>query len=113
MVGLGITLLNFGIQMGGGLGAFIRSDDDAGATSTAAAGEITMDDTGYVSGNNASDWLESDIENHWVSLILIIAGWMVIVKALAEYAAKRKAMITQSQHAEDMENSSFSNEYDV
>ncbi|KAF9363637.1 hypothetical protein BGX34_003679 [Mortierella sp. NVP85] len=120
MVGLGITLLNFGIQMRGGLGAFFRSDDDAGATSIAAAaaatGEITMDDTGYVSGNNASEqmnWLESDIENHWVSLILIIVGSMVIVKTLAEYAAKRKEMIIQSRLAEDMENSSYFNEYDV
>ncbi|KAK3812313.1 MAG: hypothetical protein J3Q66DRAFT_54898 [Benniella sp.] len=118
IVGLGITLLNFGIQMGGGLGALFRSDasGDAGATSTAAAGEITMDDTGYVSGNNASEqmnWFESDIEDHWVSLILIIAGWMVIVKALTEYAAKRKEVITQSRLAEDMENSSHSNEYDV
>ncbi|KAG0037731.1 hypothetical protein BGZ82_001983 [Podila clonocystis] len=110
MTGLGITLINFGIQMRGGLGAMLGYD--ATEPGIGHAGEVTkpgagggsyMDDTGYIGdsdqydGGNAAqdiDWLQSDMESHWVSLLLMIAGWLVIIKALAEYAyAKRTELV--------------------
>ncbi|KAF9347076.1 hypothetical protein BGX26_001420 [Mortierella sp. AD094] len=112
MVGLGITLLNFGLRMRGDLDSIFGGGSDS-------AGEITqidklpsVDDTGYISGNpyGAStdsaqmDWLETDMENRWVSLILMVAGWMIIVKALAEYAtAKRTERVIRVQPADSRE----------
>ncbi|KAF8928960.1 hypothetical protein BGZ58_009259 [Dissophora ornata] len=115
MVGLGMTLLNFGIRMRGG---FTMLEDDSNSLdmgpTTGTAGEITqvdkpllVDNTGYVGvsdpryGSSADsgqmDWLETETESRWVSLILMVIGWVVIVKALTEYvAAKRMARITSS-----------------
>ena len=46
-----------------------------------------------------------DLETHWVSMVLMMAGWMVLVKALAEYAiAKRTESIIKSRpENEDLE----------
>ncbi|KAG0371870.1 hypothetical protein BGX24_001063, partial [Mortierella sp. AD032] len=56
---------------------------------------------GYGYGANADsremDWLQTDLESHWVSMVLMMAGWMVLVKALAEYAiAKRTENIIKA-----------------
>lgn len=118
MVGLGITLINFGIQMRGGLGAMLGYD--TAEPGTGRAGEVTkpsagggsyMDDTGYIGdseyndGTNVAqdiDWLQSDMESHWVSLLLMIAGWLVIIKALAEYAyAKRTELVISARPADE------------
>lgn len=87
---------------------------------TGHAGEVTkpgeggssyLDDTGYVGdsdryddGNSVQDvdWLQSDIESHWVSLLLMIVGWLVIIKALAEYAyAKRTELVISARPADE------------
>ncbi|KAG0078348.1 hypothetical protein BGZ93_008556 [Podila epicladia] len=118
MTGLGITLINFGIQMRGGLGAMLGYDTTE--PGTGHAGEVTkpgagggsyMDDTGYIGGSDQYDdgssvqdidWLQSDIESHWVSLLLMIAGWLVIIKALAEYAyAKRTELVISARPADE------------
>ncbi|KAG0311029.1 hypothetical protein BGZ99_010421 [Dissophora globulifera] len=139
MVGLGLTMVNFGIRMRGGLGAMFGNTDDnynnpnVGPPTLGSAGEITnvdknypvyVDDTGYVSepdatygsdsGNVASqmEWFDAGMENHWVSLILMITGWLIIVKALAEYAtAKRTERIMKALSAEDPEAGRVSIEY--
>ncbi|KAF9313796.1 hypothetical protein BG003_004818 [Podila horticola] len=117
-VGLGVTLINFGIQMRGGLGAMLGYDTTE--PGTGHAGEVTkpgeggssyLDDTGYVGdsdryddGNSVQDvdWLQSDIESHWVSLLLMIVGWLVIIKALAEYAyAKRTELVISARPADE------------
>ncbi|KAG0004820.1 hypothetical protein BGZ65_012619 [Modicella reniformis] len=143
MVGLGITLLNFGLRMRGGLHSAFFSHDGyvsapIGLNTGSAAEEITqvskppptfMDDTGYTGDRDASygssadstqmDWFETDMENHWVSLLLMIAGWMIIIKALADYAtAKRTESIINSRPTEEREVSRisfdyFSSEHDV
>ncbi|KAG0264892.1 hypothetical protein BGZ95_003472 [Linnemannia exigua] len=134
MAGLGLTLLNFGIQMRGGLGTLVGDDSSPyNADSTYAynpsIGEVTqitkfpsMDDAGYVGaptspppgppspnggygygyGANADsremDWLQTDLESHWVSMVLMMAGWMVLVKAIAEYViAKRTENIIKAR----------------
>ncbi|KAF9435186.1 hypothetical protein BGZ76_006748 [Entomortierella beljakovae] len=109
MVGLGITLLNFGLRMSGNLNSMLGDD-------TGGAGEVTqvdkppfVDDTGYIIGNSGyeadsaeMDWLEIDMENRYISLILIFAGWIIIVKALAEYAtAKRTERFLRDQPEEN------------
>lgn len=118
MVGLGITLINFGIQMRGGLGAMLGYD--TAEPGTGHAGEVTkpsagggsyMDDTGYIGDSEYNDdtsvaqgidWLQSDMESHWVSLLLMIAGWLVIIKALAEYAyAKRTELVISARPADE------------
>ncbi|KAF8967591.1 hypothetical protein BGZ46_000125 [Entomortierella lignicola] len=112
MVGLGITLLNFGIRMRGNLDSMFGSDPDN-------AGEITqidkppfVDDTGYISNNRYGssadsvemNWLETDMESRWASLILMIIGWMIIVKALAEYVtAKRRDRVIRVQATDRLE----------
>ncbi|KAF9933770.1 hypothetical protein FBU30_004571 [Linnemannia zychae] len=49
----------------------------------------------YGYGANADtremDWLQTDIENHWVSSFLIIFGWVIFARALAEYAVAKKS----------------------
>ncbi|KAG0290747.1 hypothetical protein BGZ98_003301 [Dissophora globulifera] len=135
----GLTMVNFGIRMRGGLGAMFGNTDDnynnpnVGPPTLGSAGEITnvdknypvyVDDTGYVSepdatygsdsGNVASqmEWFDAGMENHWVSLILMITGWLIIVKALAEYAtAKRTERIMKALSAEDPEAGRVSIEY--
>ncbi|KAF9377065.1 hypothetical protein CPB97_010439 [Podila verticillata] len=118
MVGLGITLINFGIQMRGGLGAMLGYD--TAEPGTGHTGEVTkpsagggsyMDDTGYIGDSEYNDgtnvvqdidWLQSDMESHWVSLLLMIAGWLVIIKALAEYAyAKRTELVISARPADE------------
>ncbi|KAF8947074.1 hypothetical protein BGZ47_010319 [Haplosporangium gracile] len=148
MAGLGITLLNFGIRMQGGLETMLGDDTTTSSPDSTYAynpsiGEITqitkppsppspsMDDTGYIGappppppgaeygyvyGANADsremDWLQMDLETHWVSIVLIMAGWMVLVKALAEYAiAKRtEAIIKTRPENEDLENAGLGEE---
>ncbi|KAG0366860.1 hypothetical protein BGZ54_004774 [Gamsiella multidivaricata] len=134
MVGLGITLLNFGIRMRGGFDNMLGSEDVMGSN-TGPAGEITqidkhpfVDDTGYVisdggdsgysygsSADSAQmDWLDADMESHWVSLVLMVAGWMIIVKALAEYVTvKRTERLINARPMEEREASRSSIEYDV
>ncbi|KAF9121989.1 hypothetical protein BGW39_010124 [Mortierella sp. 14UC] len=132
MAGLGITLLNFGIQMRGGLGSMLGNANDTSLYNPDATyaynpsiGEVTqitkppatlsIDDTGYLGGPPPSspyggygygatadskemDWLQTDLESHWVSIVLMMAGWMVLVKALTEYAiAKRTETIIKSR----------------
>ncbi|KAF9117168.1 hypothetical protein BGX27_000017 [Mortierella sp. AM989] len=92
MVGLGITLLNFGVRMRGEFNT-LDSESDNGGEITRIDKPAFVDDTGYISGKSYGasadsaqmDWLDTDMENRWVSLILMIAGWAIIVKALAEY----------------------------
>lgn len=63
--------------------------------------------SGYGANANSMemDWLQTDLETHWVSIVLMMAGWMVLVKALAEYAlAKRMEAIIKSRlENEDLE----------
>ncbi|KAF9948862.1 hypothetical protein BGZ72_009245 [Mortierella alpina] len=106
MVGLGITLLNFGIQMRGGFD--FNSWDSQG--SGPGVGEVTqvekpvfVDDTGYIGGGDMNqpkygseadsaqmDWLQTQAENQWTSLLLMIVGWMIIIKALTAYVVAKK-----------------------
>ncbi|KAG0285595.1 hypothetical protein BGZ96_010179 [Linnemannia gamsii] len=140
MAGLGITLLNFGIRMRGGLDVIFNTNNSGSYTSdpsnnpdsaiyayNPSIGEITqinkppppsVMDSGYIGGPISSnpayganadsremDWLQTDLETHWVSMVLMMAGWMVLVKALAEYAlAKRtEAIIKARPENEDLE----------
>lgn len=140
MAGLGITLLNFGIRMRGGLGTILNNDtstnnpDPSTYAYNPSIGEITqiskpslpyMDDTGYIGAPPAlgygyeangdsreMDWLQMDLETHWVSMVLVMAGWMVLVKALAEYAiAKRTELIIKARpENEDLEDGGLDGE---
>ncbi|KAF9285163.1 hypothetical protein BGZ88_009637 [Linnemannia elongata] len=140
MAGLGITLLNFGIRMRGGLGTIFNNDtstnnpDPSTYTYNPIIGEITqiskpalpsMDDTGYIGAppppgygyeanadSREMDWLQMDLESHWVSMVLMMAGWMVLVKALAEYAiAKRTESIIKARlENEDLEDGGLGDE---
>ncbi|KAF9907552.1 hypothetical protein EC991_010848 [Linnemannia zychae] len=144
MAGLGITLVNFGIQMRGGLGTLFGNTDDTSPYNpdttyayNPSIGEVTqiikppsapsMDDTGYLGGPPPSspyggyeygaaadskemDWLQADLESHWVSMVLMMAGWMILVKALAEYAiAKRTETIIMArpENEDDLEDGDF------
>ncbi|KAF9570052.1 hypothetical protein EC968_002314 [Mortierella alpina] len=125
MVGLGITLLHFGIRMRGGFGfASLDSHSDG-----PGVGEVTqvdrpplVDDTGYMGGSGRGgmdpptygsaadsaqmDWLQSEAENQWASLLLMIVGWMIMMKALAAYVvAKKTERIISSQPSGEREHS--------
>ncbi|KAF9280826.1 hypothetical protein BGZ68_007004 [Mortierella alpina] len=126
MVGLGITLLNFGIRMRGG---FDFSSMDPQGTGP-GVGEVTqverppfVDDTGYIGGGGGMDqptygseadsaqmdWLQTEAENRWVSLFLMIVGWMIIIKALAAYVvAKKTEKIISAQPSGEREYSGAS-----
>ncbi|KAK3808863.1 MAG: hypothetical protein J3R72DRAFT_87382 [Linnemannia gamsii] len=73
-----------------------------GAPASSASGSSSpYGGYGYGYGANADsremDWLQTDLESHWVSMVLMMAGWMVLVKALAEYAiAKRTENIIKA-----------------
>lgn len=140
MAGLGITLFNFGIRMRGGLGAILNNDttsnnpDPSTYAYNPSIGEITqiskpslpyVDDTGYIGAPPAPgygyeadedsrdmDWLQMDLETHWVSMVLMMAGWMILVKALAEYAiAKRTELIIKARpENEDLEDGGLDGE---
>lgn len=84
-----------------------------------------MDDTGYIGAppppgygyeanadSREMDWLQMDLESHWVSMVLMMAGWMVLVKALAEYAiAKRTESIIKARlENEDLEDGGLGDE---
>ncbi|KAF9989040.1 hypothetical protein BGZ75_007836 [Mortierella antarctica] len=122
MVGLGLTLVNFGIRMRGGFAFSSVDPQDAGS----GVGEVTqverppsVDDTGYIGGGGMDqsppthgseadsaqmDWLQTEAENQWASLLLMILGWMIIIKALAAYAiAKKTERIISAQPSEDRE----------
>ncbi|KAG0342583.1 hypothetical protein BG004_005657 [Podila humilis] len=134
MVGLGITFIHFGIQMRGGLGAMFGYDSPSTSIGEVTKpGTSYMDDSGYivdVSSNNNPyyynnagspssssssaalanqdtnlEWLQADMEAHWVSLLLMITGWMIIVKSLAEYAyAKRTEKVIAALPADERDN---------
>ena len=104
MVGLGITLLNFGIRMRGGINFASLDSQDTGEI-TQVDGPPFVDDTGYISGGGMDsppptygseadsaqmDWLQTEAESQWVSLLLMIVGWMIIIKALAAYVVAKK-----------------------
>ncbi|GJJ77334.1 hypothetical protein EMPS_09693 [Entomortierella parvispora] len=112
MVGLGITLVNFGVQMRGGFGPMLGFSASESGAENSSAGEVTqintekppayVDDTGYIGGggvemrygSNADsaemDWLQTDMESHWVSMILILAGWTIIIRSMAQYVAAKR-----------------------
>ncbi|CAO3563083.1 unnamed protein product [Mortierella alpina] len=104
MVGLGLTLLNFGIRMRGGIDFASLNSQDTGEI-TQVDGPPFVDDTGYISGGSMDpppptygseadsaqmDWLQTEAESQWVSLLLMIVGWMIIIKALAAYVVAKK-----------------------
>ncbi|KAF9968466.1 hypothetical protein BGZ70_003601 [Mortierella alpina] len=104
MVGLGITLLNFGIRMRGGFDFSSLDSQDTGEV-TQVEGPPLVDDTGYISGEGMDqrlptygseadsaqmDWLQTEAESQWVSLLLMVVGWMIIIKALAAYVVAKK-----------------------
>ncbi|KAG0224229.1 hypothetical protein BGW41_005176 [Actinomortierella wolfii] len=102
MVGLGMTLLNFGYHIGRE-GSIEYEDADTGYMVSPSTDD---DDGGGIGawfpffGDDSSGRSRraSDGEEHWVSLLLMLLGWMVIVKALADYArAKRTEMIIQAR----------------
>jgi hypothetical protein len=145
MAGLGITLLNFGIQMRGGLDIMLNTNNNGTYTSNPSdnpdsaiytynpsIGEVTqitkpppppsVGESGYIGAPVSStpangygygangdlremDWLQISLETHWVSMVLMMAGWMVLVKALADYAlAKRMESIIKARpESEDLE----------
>jgi len=73
-----------------------------------------VDDTGYIGGAGVEmsygssadsaqmDWLQTDMESHWVSMFLMLAGWMIIIRAVAHYAsAKRTEKIISALPVEE------------
>ncbi|KAF9975630.1 hypothetical protein BGZ73_000644 [Actinomortierella ambigua] len=112
MVGLGMTLLNFGYHIG---------REESGVTEDSDTGYMVSpyhdsDDGGETGGDDDGPWWSffgdpqdgsqdsqprlgaGDGEEHWVALFLMMLGWLVIVKALADYArAKRTEMIIQAR----------------
>ncbi|KAG9072135.1 hypothetical protein KI688_006359 [Linnemannia hyalina] len=140
LAGLGITLLNFGIRMRGGLGTIFNNDTSTnnpnpstyaynpsigGVTQISNPSLPSVDDTGYIgtppplgygyeanADSREMNWFQMDLETHWVSMVLIMAGWMVLVKALAEYAiAKRMESIIKARpENEDLEDGGMEDE---
>ncbi|KAG0263142.1 hypothetical protein BG011_009244 [Mortierella polycephala] len=109
MVGLGITLLALGIKM---RGDFMYNESEHADGANQVNKPLLVDDTGYVAGvdplygSNADsaqmDWLQIDMENQWVSLFLMIIGWMIIIRTLAAYAvAIRTEKIINAQPTEE------------
>ncbi|KAF9162360.1 hypothetical protein DFQ26_003602 [Actinomortierella ambigua] len=104
MVGLGMTLLNFGYHIGREESG--TTDDSDTGYMVPANSDNDDPDGGDDDGTDGS-WFPflsdpgrgaGDGEEHWVALFLMMLGWLVIVKAVADYArAKRTEMIIQSR----------------
>ncbi|KAG0045867.1 hypothetical protein BGZ83_008913 [Gryganskiella cystojenkinii] len=123
MVGLGLTLVNFGVQMRGGFGNVFGYYDATVPTDTSSTvGEVTqvdkpplyVDDTGYIGGDKLAeiygstadsaqmDWLQINMESHFVSLLLMLAGWIIIIRSVAQYSrAKRTEKIIRALPMEE------------
>ncbi|KAF9108919.1 hypothetical protein BGX29_000007 [Mortierella sp. GBA35] len=90
--------------------------DDTGYLRAPSPSQSGYDSYGY--GANADsremDWLQTDMETHWVSMVLMMAGWIVLVKALAEYAiAKRTEAIIEARPERDDEEEGVAREMET
>ncbi|KAG0200106.1 hypothetical protein BGX28_006746 [Mortierella sp. GBA30] len=119
LVGLGLTLLNIGIQMRGDFGFSLITDFNSAGEVTQVDGDDKpfVDDTGYMGGQRIAyvtadpppsssipliGWIPSDLINQGVPLILMIVGWMVVIRAVGVYViAKKTERIINAQPAEE------------
>jgi hypothetical protein len=86
--GLGITLVQFGFMMRG------RSEDDATGNSPPA--ETTPPDPNSYNFQGAPDAVtdsssaESIGRNEWLSYVLMVVGWFILIRAVSDFLRARR-----------------------
>jgi hypothetical protein len=88
--GLGITLVQFGFMMRG------RSDDDVTGGSPPPEAEPSDPNSYNFAGSTdtaAADAAAADASigrNEWLSYILMVVGWFILIRAISDYLRARR-----------------------